>query len=439
MRLPPELQILVCQNMTKTELKNARLICKSLNQAAVPMLFDEVFIAATYSDLEIADLVASRFGSYIKTITLSFVQYPDYSKDRFIELGSKAREKITLERVDGHLAYAFKNYRKVRKEHLEVTESCEFLTQLCQVLRRLIRCRKIVITDRGNGCSGHKWAVHRHDPWKKEDLCPYQNCPLSESDHVSFFIRPDPPFSEDQAQEWYTAILALSIAAPRFTELVVGGEGHNGFLPMSAFNMMARQSSHVVTCFKILTKLKLSLSPDHDTRDIVAKALSAAINLECLFIEGDGEILYDVPGPMSMVSAILGGCRFAKLRSLILANMTSNENELLEFLRNSPLLEHLTIYQFLLERGFWHEVAVSIRATLRLKTVMFDALYGGFAEIDQGNDYSHKYLLVEDFFLRNGNNPFTEEEKYRSWGEGLNSSFVVNNDMTCEKRYEIFH
>lgn len=83
MRLHPELQSLVCQSLTKSELKVARLVCKSLDQAAVPLLFDEIFVAASYSDLEIADLVASNFGSCVKKITVSIVEYDLLSIEDF--------------------------------------------------------------------------------------------------------------------------------------------------------------------------------------------------------------------------------------------------------------------------------------------------------------------------------------------------------------------
>ncbi len=412
MRLPSELHTLISQNMTKAELKVARLICKSFDRAAVPFLFDEVFVTASYSDLDIAGLVASRFGSYVKTVTLSFLHYSEYSKQGFVQLraifgGYHPTEKV-LERLDGHMEHAFKMYCKAREDYLEIIESGEFLAQLCHVLCKSTVCRKIVLTDRGNCEMDQYSVVHRHDPWKKEDLCPYPTCPLSESDHLSCFLRPARPFFDDVVREWNLTFLSLSVTKPRITELEVEGEGHDGFLPMSAFTLTPRQSSYVVECFKTLTKLRLSLNHDCGTRGVAAGTLSAAINLETLFIEGDDDMLERVPDSTSMC---LGGCRFRKLRSLTLVNMSSEENDLPGLLRNSPLLDHLTICSFVLNEGTWELLAARIRAILQLKSVKFDDLYGVVTRYGR-DDFPTKIEiqpdLVEDFFLRNGKNPFTD-------------------------------
>ena len=64
------------------------------------------------------------------------------------------------------------------------------------------------------------------------------------------------------------------------------------------------------------------------TRSIVASTLSAAIDPENLFIEGDLKKLHDLSGSMS---AILVGYWFTKLRSLILAKKSFEGYDLLEF------------------------------------------------------------------------------------------------------------
>ncbi|CAF9935724.1 MAG: hypothetical protein ALECFALPRED_006532 [Alectoria fallacina] len=150
MRLPPEVQTLVCQNMTKTELKNARLICKTLDQAVVPLLFDKVFVPVTYSDLDVADLVTSRFGLYIKTMTLSIVEYNPLSKKDFISYGVFERNGKTLEMVNCHLEHAFEVYCKVRTENLEINKSGELLAKTCLILSKSPNVRKMILTDCGN-------------------------------------------------------------------------------------------------------------------------------------------------------------------------------------------------------------------------------------------------------------------------------------------------
>lgn len=153
MRLPPELQSLVCRDLTKTELKVVRLVCTSFDQAAIPFLFDEVFVAARYRDLEIADLVTSRFGTFVKTITLSFVEYDNISMGNYCERTCDMRAERstrTSPRMNGHLAHAFGMYSRVQEETLEIISSGDFMAKLCLILRRSPNCRKMILTDCGN-------------------------------------------------------------------------------------------------------------------------------------------------------------------------------------------------------------------------------------------------------------------------------------------------
>lgn len=400
MDIPSELQTLVCRNLTKAQLKVARLVCKSFDQLAVPLLFEEVFIASSYSDLERADRIASRFRSFVRTITVSFVHFPSCLRGGYDRLWSRRWGTKILNRVDGHLEYAYEITCRFQREQEEIRESGEILAQMCHILGKTTRCRRIVLTCRGS-------------PWKKEVLCPYPTCPLSKFEHQTFFgVQRDPPDSEDRGRYWFLTILALSVTRSRVTEIVVDGPRLGDGLPMSAFDTTVRRFTDVANCFKTLTKLSLSLSFSHHTGNSVASALSSATNLKSLFIEGDYEMFYDVLGPVSVFSAILGGCRFTNLRSLLMAKLSSGNIELLEFLRHSPLLNRLTICEFALKEGLWQEVALSLRAIFQLKRVKFDALIGGISDSYQlgfGESYSIDPQMVEDFFLRNGDNPFTEE------------------------------
>ena len=72
----------------KAELKVVRLVRRSLDQAVVPFVFDEVSsrLATRILRLRTSPLLVS--ASYIKImITLCFLHYPDYSKEIFLNLG----------------------------------------------------------------------------------------------------------------------------------------------------------------------------------------------------------------------------------------------------------------------------------------------------------------------------------------------------------------
>ena len=432
--------------MTKTELKNARLICKSLDQAAAPLLFDEVFIAATYSDLEIADLVASRFGSYIKNVTVSLVEYVYLSKTEFFSLGESERNSRTLERVSSHLEHALDIYRKARTEDLEIKESGELLARLCLILSKSPNIRNMVLTDFGNNDLHPTSQLHFHDLWKQDDLCPFKMCKLSVSDHVSFFVRPSPPY-KTTPDPLRLAMLAISAAKSTITGLAVIHDGHHPFLSNYAFRTIALKSRRFTLQLQNLTKLRLRFSRDErqpparhsDPDRVVGETLSVAVNLETLFIEGDFLDEANHPDSRSMVSGVLGGCRFPKLRSLILKMMDSREDELLEFLNTSPCLEHLMLECFPLNFGSWENMADKIRSALRLKSVILHILFGGFPNREWDDDYSFDRRRVEDFFLRNGENPFTEESMERWKDKDKSTELYASRDLDCQKYIQKFH
>ena len=456
MRLPPELQSLVCRDLTKTELKVARLVCKSFDQAAVPFLFDEVFVAARYSDLEIADLVASRFGAYVKTVTLSCVEYENLSMGDYFE--RIARSTSTLPRINGHLAHAFGVYSKVQEENLEIMNSGKLIAKLCFILGKSPNTRKMILTDHGNHCDGYyRSRLNPHDPWRKDELCPFQGCELSESDHMRLHVRPSPPYQMTQ-NPFHLAMLAISMANFTITDLAMIHYSHRNyhtdccsFLTKDSFMMTVEQFHHLSLQLQHLTKLRMRLDDeDEETQSQnsyasqpIAKALSSAINLESLFIEGNCCSEY-VPREFALttMSNFLGGCQFAKLRSLILKFMNSKDDELLEFLESSPALKHLTLVEFELESGSWEFVAQRIRSLLRLKSVMLDRLSCGFPDINL-QDYekcSNDQRLVEDFFLQNGKNPFTKAAT-DLWFKNkcFKTMREINTVLRCEKRYEMFH
>ena len=82
-KLAPELLSNICSNLDKPGLKLARLVCKALDGAAVHMLFDRVYVASRYADLEVARLVAARFRPFIKTLVYCSESYDDYTLKEF--------------------------------------------------------------------------------------------------------------------------------------------------------------------------------------------------------------------------------------------------------------------------------------------------------------------------------------------------------------------
>ena len=394
--VPPELEILICQNLTKAELKSARLVCKSFDRAAVPFLFDEVFVAASYSDLEIADLTTSRFGLYIKTITLSIVDYRLLSKEEFITYAERRSGRI-FERLDAHIEHAFDLYNKARTEDLEIKDSGELLAKLCLTLSRSPNTRKLLMTDYGNShLCGRRHPMQPHNPWKKDVWCPFKDCKYSESDHIHFLHYPGPPCST-RPEPLQLAMLATSMAKSTITELAI--YYRRRALNENSFVMTARESACLKSQFQSLKKLQLrfGMFPGEGPYrgSAVAKALSVAVNLESLHIVGDSPITSSVPNAPTMMSTLLRGCHFPKLESLVLRSVNSRAKELLGFLKKSPSLIRLTLDNFYLESGLWERVIDEICSAFHLRSVMLHELQGRFVERDTYELYRDDYILVE--------------------------------------------
>ena len=443
MQLPPELQSLICQDLTEAELKSTRFICKSFDQAAVPFLFEGIFVAARYSDLDNADLIVSRFGSYVRILTLSFVEYEPLSLEDYRR---KVEQHIrNVERFNGHLEHAFELYCKAQTESLEIYRSGEFMARLCLILSKSPNIRKMILTDCGNDDSYHVSQLHPHDPWKQDDLCPFKVCTLSVADHIDFHVRPGPPY-QMTPNPFHQAMLAISAAKSNITELAMIHDGveddsypREAYISEESFVMTARQSCCLTLQLQNLTKLRMRVSSDNRRDRIIAKALSVAVNLESLFFASN----VDDSGPdyLTTMSRFFHGCKFPKLKSLIMKCMGSTEDELVDFMKGSPSLKHLALQRFNLKPGSWESVARIIRPALRLKSVMLHEI----SRSDPGSsyngelDWSNDHRLIEDFFLREGENPFTEAA-IESW---LTSSFrtrkEINKDLDCEGCYHMFH
>ena len=459
MYLPLELRNLIFQDLTKAELKVARLICKSFDQAAIPLLFDAVFVAARHSDLEVADLIASRFGAYLKTITLSVVGYkylsvkdfrrqvqPNRVLERF-----NAPPKKALERFNAHLDYAYEMYCKTRTDIFAINESGELLAKVSIILSKSPNIRKMVLTNCGNDDMYYTFRPHNDDSCKEDELCPFKTCNLSVSDHLSFYLRPISAY-QAAANPLHVAMTAMSAAKTTITELAVLHQSQErspqeSFLTKDAFEVTTRQFHQFSLQLQHLTKLRMRLS---DRRRVVfqgtrasrpiAEVLSSAVNLHSLFIEGvrsELEFGHDTPTTMS---SFLGGCEFPKLRSLILASMSLKERELDDFVKTSPLLKYFKLQFCALNIGSWEKVAIGLRSAIRLKSVMFDKLTGGFSGRKEGHYYNMNFHMVEDFFLHHGEkNPFTKVAMDLWYENDSKTRSEINKALSSEKLYEMFH
>ena len=113
------------------------------------------------------------------------------------------------------------------------------------------------------------------------------------------------------------------------------------------------------------------------------------------------------------------------------------EDQLLDLIRHSSSLKHLTLCHFYLHHGLWENVIGKIRSALQLKTVMLHILFNGIPDIKNYCENDHH--MIEDFFLRNGENPYTDVARKRWTAKSYGTRQSTNNDLSCEERYKMFH
>lgn len=177
----------------------------------------------------------------------------------------------------------------------------------------------------------------------------------------------------------------------------------------------------------------------------VARALSAAQNLESLCIRlscGTEDHI-----PVTAFDAIFDeNCQFPKLRSLILSGFNSTLEQLLQFYDISNGLEQLTLQGHTLESKTWEEFATKTRASLTsLKSIELSWVSGGmpstFGEFSDGEFSLDTFGRVQDFFFRDGANPFSEQallahEKDLSEGR---EKVCKSGGLGAEERYRRYH
>lgn len=71
MTLPPEILGHFFRHLEKPTLFNVRLVCKSFEETASPLLFDQVYISSFRTDLEVANLTVLRFDRYVRTLVFA--------------------------------------------------------------------------------------------------------------------------------------------------------------------------------------------------------------------------------------------------------------------------------------------------------------------------------------------------------------------------------
>ena len=419
---PPEILSLVCGFLHKHVLKRVRQVSKIWEQAAIPYLFNKIFISQDVTDFRIAKLVIRQFGHYIRTLVFSSIYYKKLDRETF--------RKAFMLNIDmgidtDHSDHAFTVYRIMRNKQQESITKGTSSAYLSFALTSLPNIRKIILTDTHSSRSMPSQSLQVYQP-RKVKACPFEQCDLTVAEHIPYAVRKTGFSRKGSTNPWHLVLSALSATNANVKDLTMEPGDFEQSTDTAAFSLSPWGLSQALLSFGNLTKLRLSLivdnerfTTDADTRHVhrnVAKLLSNAINLESLSLDLSNE--GSIPEPAYLpLQEILGQCKFPKLRSLNLAFLTSSDEELLRFLNHSKRLEHITLDCHTLATGSWMRVADWIRASLPLlKHAELDQLYGGFDESSDTEEYFDLYGDVGNFLFASGENPFTKKalEKFEA-------------------------
>ena len=415
MNFPPEILSSVLSHLPKTETKTARLVCKAFDAAAVPFLFKDIYLIARYADMEKASLLASRFGSYVKTLILSSENFEAHVTWRTFKC-TMANRKLAK-------SY-YHSYRKLQDEQEELRSGGEFFGHLCNILTVLPHIQTVILTN-GDRTEKLCWCQQAYVDGRSRNYDPFLGKHYPELKSLS-----QPPehecetsingLDDPECNAWHQILSALYTTGNTKVKAIATELCRAG-LTVNAFCMMTpRQRYCTAKVLPNLTSLHLHLEFDFglfgdeiSSDRVIARTLSAAINLKSLVIEAieasiESEKEYrHTPTTFQM---LLEGCDMPKLVTFGLGNSAFREAEMTNFLQNSQQIKHMSFHDLTLISGSWENMFHTIKGSLALERFEFESLQGGLKQLSKaGFDCTEyePYPAIEKFLLGGGPNPFS--------------------------------
>ncbi|CAF9936684.1 hypothetical protein IMSHALPRED_010858 [Imshaugia aleurites] len=405
MYCPPEILSAIMWYLPKVELKKARLVCKAFDAAAVPFLFDEIFIIPRYANIEKATLLASRFGPFVKTLIYC-------SEDFDGGIGRAVFKCITADTDLAADYYA--SFCKLQEEKKELLSGGEFFGHLCCVLIAIYNLQTIILTDECRTTQGFCWCQQGYsdahsrtfNPRPDEDY-PALKSLKSAPGHKcikSFYLGLHHPMKNT----WPDLLRALFTSGNTKVKTILTVESYSSScLDISNFCMTPRQRFCATQILPNLTSLDLHLCVHDDDSEslfwegIVAPTLSAAINLELLRIGlVNNDVVWDKEDYFNL---IVGGCKMPKLVTFGLSYFTFTEEGMTNFLRNSQRIRHMSLEYAGLRSGSWENLFQTVKNTMSLESFKSRRFYG--AGLD-GMGYRSD-PAIQRFLFGDGPNPFS--------------------------------
>ena len=339
----------------RDDLKSLRQVSKSWKDVATPILFSELTFRMHTTPEEWSKRVRFEMGAFVKTFTVTTIEYEDLDFEEY---------KECLEEIHGgggdvqhsvqHLRQGFASYKQCRSDHMELLEERHCLAYLTILLNPLINLRKVKLT-------GDYLDVNQPNPHRLEDhhgnLSNYRSA-LSTStcnDRASLAVGPISGLADLGKTHLQVLFSALAVARSPLSELTIN-DFPGGHLRYKAFDIPATHGNLAV--FSSLTVLNLNFvygfyddpevpattNINPEGISFVARTLSCAINLLRLTLTLDHERGWDDVAPNEL-HLILHGCRLPKLLTCKLRCSIISYTTLANFIRGSPSLSQLTIWE----------------------------------------------------------------------------------------------
>lgn len=406
MDMPSELLLEIFTRVSKADLMALRIVCKQFAGFLVPLLFGSVLLVANAKKLEDAKLILSHFSASIKTIYISPINYPARTQSRYENAVDRGCRPEHVRFPQCHLDLGYKAYCKLRKEQQEIMATREISIVLCQFLNKAPKVSRLAIVS----APGLTTIVQE----ELREFCTLSDCELSLEAH-SLLRLPAETASDCGTSFVPSLLLALSTSATQIREILAGAHVYSMRLPAACLKMDARQIRNLSPITSNITKLALSLDSvtpaDKEviTNGTLASVLASATKLECFFLRTTTERTFGcfING-YSPFEDLLQGCRFPKLRSLLLTGQECHAESLIEFLLHSPSLRSLALRCYKLRSGSWAAVAEMLRKQPNLTNMQFCELRGGLIPDSYKHLRSYECAFIQNTLFHVGENPFLE-------------------------------
>lgn len=402
MDLPPELLSIICSFLHKFDLKVVRQVCQKLNHAAVPLLFNLVYITADRADLANSRLIGQRFGPHVRKLIFVAKHYYSYTRSKH---DTAVLSNGHIEATPEELEASYAEYCAQRREWRELTSIGEDVLHLSNAFFTMPNIERVCVSD---GLA----IAHTVPDWTSSQE-------LREERMKKTWLRPASPFNvchdspmEDKEEAWRPFLMimcAISLSGQSIKHISLP-------LPMDTFDQSPQNLQHLVNVLQHVQTLSMSLSSYYGfaqeegyfKQGKVAQILGAAKNLRSLCLYMDAEEDYTLNGT-SFFSAILRDCEFPMLKILCLQLLRFTEDEIVSFLcLHSSTLARFAIDGANLDSGSWKSLLDCTQEKLRLVCVTMTQLYDGFEAPWDGIEWVD-HGEVEAFYTGNGGNPFTSE------------------------------